>query len=100
MSNLTQLLQQQEELARQIEQARQAEKSGAIQAALEIIRANNLSAKDLGFSSKEPKTRKPVAAKYNIEGNLWAGRGRLPQFVQDAVARLGSLDAVKERYKI
>lgn len=101
MSNLHELLRQQEELARQIEQARQAEKSGAIAAALEIIRANNLTAKDLGFSGKEPKVRKAVAVQFVVDGQGWSGRGRLPKFIVEKMKTTGmTIDQIKEKYRV
>lgn len=103
MKNLDELLQQQAELNRLIEDAKKAEKGIAINQCQELIRRFGLTAKDLNFTATVGKQKRTSVPKYNINGQLWGGRGSQktwPKFVKDAVQQLGSIEAVRERFRI
>lgn len=82
MSNYSELIAKRDELNRQIEAALKAERAGAVAKAKELVAQFQLTAAELGLSSKTaaaPKTRKPVEAKYRgPKGETWTGRGRTP----------------------
>ena len=56
----------------------------------------NITAKDLGLSTKPKKVKntEPVAPKYkNKKGETWSGRGRQPQWVKDIIASGKTMDS-------
>lgn len=88
MQSYKELLQQQEELARKVEQARQRELSDAVGRIRAIVTEFNLSPSDI-FSSRElNRTSSPapakVAPKYRdpVSGKTWTGRGKPPKWIE------------------
>ena len=56
----------------------------------------NITANDLGLSTKTKKVKntEPVAPKYkNKKGETWSGRGRQPQWVKDIIDSGKSIDS-------
>jgi DNA-binding protein H-NS len=99
----TELMAQIESLQREAEKARQAEVEGVIERMKEAIKAYNLTAEDLGLSSRsEPRTssparrKRPGPPKYGDgAGNVWSGRGPRPRWLKEALkkgARLEQFD--------
>lgn len=78
------LLQQKEQLERQIEEIRQQERSKVIEQVKNLVLAHNLTEKDV-FASKPPKFGK-AKAKYRdpATGKTWTGRGRNPTWFDSA----------------
>jgi DNA-binding protein H-NS len=91
MSTLQQLLEQQANLAKQIENTRREEKSSAIAQVKELMEVNGLTVADLGLKgtrSQAGRTDKAkVAAKYRdtATGATWSGRGLKPRWLATAI---------------
>ena len=85
-------------LQEKAEKQRIAELESVINDIKSKISEYNITAKDLGFSTRikkikstEPHT--PVAPKYkNKKGDTWTGRGRQPTWIKDAIASGKSID--------
>lgn len=96
-----QLVAQREALTRQIAQAKQAERSGAIAEVKSLMAAHGLTLADLGTrSAAAPKAvgpSKKVAAKYRntATGDSWSGRGLQPNWLKRALVDGRSLDEFK-----
>lgn len=97
----SQVLKQIDQLKAEAERLRRAEVEGVIERIRDAIEAYGLTAADLGFARAKPgpkpgakKAAKrgarkvaKVAAKYRDEnGNTWAGRGKRPVWLRDALA--------------
>lgn len=87
------LLQQQEELALKVEQARRAELSVAVGKVRDIVMEYGLQPSDI-FSSRElnrtgggasTSVASKVTPKYRdpVSGKTWTGRGKPPQWIAD-----------------
>lgn len=97
MSTLSQLQQQIKEaeakvneLRLKLDEERKNEKTQAIATARALIKAHDLTAQELGFSTKSPPKhaaqddrRMTVAAKYKdpVSGKTWTGRGKTPAWL-------------------
>jgi len=94
-----QLTAQREALSRQISQAKQAERSGAITEVKSLMAAHGLTLADLGSRNlAAPKAAaKKVAAKYRntATGDSWTGRGLQPNWLKSALASGKSIDEFK-----
>lgn len=101
MSNFSELQQQineaeakVNELRKKLEEERKGERTQAITAARELIKAHGLSAAELGFSGKAPgkralgDKRTIVPPKYQdpASGKTWTGRGKSPAWLAAQVA--------------
>lgn len=88
MSELTQLLQQREQLEQKINQVRKQERAEALAQILALVQQHDLTAADVFGGSKGGRqtggSNKKVAAKYiNKEtGETWSGRGKPPRWIQ------------------
>lgn len=87
MSRLSELLQQQETLARQIAEARKEEQAGAISQVRALVEKYGLTEKDIFSGGRrsvgtragakvEPKYRDPAT------GQTWTGRGKPPKWIE------------------
>lgn len=82
------------ELRKQMDAERKSERTQAIAAARELIKAHDLSASDLGFSGKGATKRvagdkrNVVAPKYRDPdtGKTWTGRGKSPAWFSAQLA--------------
>jgi DNA-binding protein H-NS len=95
-----QLTAQRESLGKQIAQAKQAERAGAITEVKALMAAHGLTLADLGTrSAAAPKAAaaKKVAAKYRntATGDTWSGRGLQPNWLKSALASGRSIDEFK-----
>lgn len=85
MANLKDLLQQQQVLSAQIEEARKKEVADAVHRVRAMIAEYGLTEKDIfpGRSGKGRSTGK-VAPKYRdpATGNTWTGRGKPPRWIE------------------
>ena len=90
MANLEQLLKQQSELAKQIEETRASQRQSAIDQIKELMAAHQLRPEDLGGTATRKKgaTGKKVAAKYRdpSTGDSWSGRGLQPKWLKAALS--------------
>ena len=101
MSNVSALQQQLNDaevtvnnLRKQLESERKGERTQAISAVREIIKTNNLTALELGFSGKGAAKRvvsdkrNVVAPKYRdpASGKTWTGRGKSPTWLNSRLA--------------
>jgi DNA-binding protein H-NS len=104
-----QIVKQIEVLKADAEKARSKEVKGVIGRIREAITAYNLTAEDLGFSTRAKPGPKPAGAakkvarkaggkttraiKYRNEaGEGWVGRGKRPQWLRDALANGAKLE--------
>lgn len=89
MATYLELLEQQKALALQIEQARKAEVSGAVEQIRKLMNEYDLTIADITSTGKTSAAKgTKVAPKYkNSEtGETWTGRGRQPKWVEAALA--------------
>jgi DNA-binding protein H-NS len=98
MSSYQELVAQREALDRQIEAARLAEQSKAIETVKTLIKQFELTADDCGFKqAKGAKTKQAVPVKFRgPNGEGWSGRGRIPGWL----AALESQGATREQFRI
>lgn len=85
MTTYKELLQQREQLEKQISEARQRENSQAIEKVRDLVNEFGLTAEDIFAQVKKPvKTGQKVAAKYRnpSTGDTWTGRGKPPKWIQ------------------
>lgn len=96
MANISALLQQREELERQIKQLQDSSRTEAINTIKELMAQNNLTVDDLTSKPSAGKTRAggSVAPKYRdpASGKTWSGRGLKPKWVTEALESGKSLD--------
>ena len=89
--NLAELLAKKEALEEQIEAARLEETENVIAHIKELIAAYELSAADLGLKARKKAgslAGRHVAPKYQgPAGETWAGRGRKPRWLVDALKK-------------
>jgi DNA-binding protein H-NS len=95
-----QIAAQQAAIEREIIQARQAERAGAIAEVKSLMAEHGLTLADLGTrSAAAPKAvaAKKVAAKYRntATGDSWSGRGLQPNWLKRALVDGRSLDEFK-----
>ncbi len=90
MATYKELLKQQEALALQIEEARKAEISDAVQKVRELVSEYGLTADDVFSSGRRSSSGKSragskVAPKYRdpATGQTWTGRGKPPKWIAD-----------------
>lgn len=85
MDNYQELIAQKEELDKQIEAIRQADRAEAITQAKRLIAFFGLSAAELGFASaakRAKRVQKALPAKYfGPNGETWSGHGRAPKWL-------------------
>ena len=91
MSSLEQLLKQQADLARQIEETKSRERDSAIDQVRRLMNDHGLTVADIGSGKgarKKGSTGKKVAAKYRhpTTGETWSGRGLQPKWLKAALA--------------
>ncbi len=100
MSDINALIQQKQEIEAKLAEARKASRQSAIQTILGIMSDNDLSGSDLGFTAPAKAPRKPRGssgpAKYRDQesGQTWAGRGKRPTWLVQALAAGRSLESV------
>ncbi|ART61444.1 histone (plasmid) [Acidovorax carolinensis] len=85
MSEYKALLEKKRELEAQIEAARKAELSGAIEKVRAIVAEFGLSAADVFHGGRAAKVPSIVAPKYRdpATGQTWTGRGKPPKWIAD-----------------
>ena len=83
-----------EALKIQAEEARKAEKSGAVAEIRAMMAKYGVTMDDLGGKGGKTAKRGSVAAKYRdpVSGKTWTGRGRRPAWVADLEAQGKNLD--------
>ena len=91
MSSLEQLLKQQADLTKQIEETKAKERDSAIEQIRRLMTDHGLMAADIGpgkGAKKKGSTGKKVAAKYRhpTTGETWSGRGLQPKWLKAALA--------------
>ena len=99
MSSYLELIAQREELDRQIDTARQAEQSKAIETVKALVKQFQLTADDCGFKPQKgaAKAKQVVPVKFRgPNGEAWSGRGRIPGWL----AALESQGAKREQFRI
>lgn len=77
------LLQQKEQLERQIEEIRQQERSKVIEQVKNLVLAHNLTEKDV-FASKSKFGKAKAKYRDPATGKTWTGRGRNPTWFDSA----------------
>ncbi|WP_028998792.1 H-NS histone family protein [Azohydromonas australica] len=95
MADIQQLLQQREELERQIKQMQNSARSDVLTQIRELMSQHNLTAADLTVADKKgAKKGGKVAPKYRDPdtGSTWSGRGLKPKWVTSALDSGKSLD--------
>lgn len=84
MPTYEELIAQRNELDRQINAARQAEQSKAIETVRSLIKQFQLSAEECGFKPQKGGAKAKNAAPVKFrgpKGETWAGRGRTPAWL-------------------
>lgn len=86
MATYKELLQQQQALAVQVEEARKREIADAVTQARNLVAEYGLTEKDVfpsGRKSSAPRTSGKVAPKYRdpATGQTWTGRGKAPKWI-------------------
>lgn len=89
MASYKELKAKADDLMRQAEAARKAETAAVIAEIKKKMTDYGISVADLGGRAKAAKSRQAVAAKYRdpATGATWSGRGRLPHWLTDEVAK-------------
>jgi DNA-binding protein H-NS len=90
MPTLSELLAQQAELSKQIEEIRQVERKDAITQILKLISDYNLTQEDLFNSNKAKKitTKSPAMYRDPVSNKEWTGKGQAPSWMpKDAEGR-------------
>ncbi len=86
MANLKDLLQQQQALAAQIEEARKKEIADAVHRVRTLIAEHGLTEKDVfpGRGAGKGRSTGKVAPKYRdpATGSTWTGRGKPPRWIE------------------
>lgn len=104
MTTLKELLAQQTELAKKIEEVRKVEVAGAIEQVKAIIEEYELTVDDIFPQRQSQSTKKDAApkikgvAKYrsSIDPNkTWSGRGRKPEWVLTFLGNGGTLEELE-----
>jgi DNA-binding protein H-NS len=104
MASIQELLQQREELERQIRQAQESSRAEAIATIKQLMAENGLTVQDLaatpGRGAKSAGRTGTVAPKYRdpASGKTWTGRGLKPKWVTEALESGKTLDdlAIRE----
>lgn len=85
MDNYQELIAQKEELDKQIEAVRKADRAEALAQAKRMVVFFGLSAAELGFASavkRAKRVQKAIPAKYfGPNGATWSGHGRAPKWL-------------------
>ena len=95
MTTYSEIQKQISTLQEKAEKIRLAELESVINDIKSKIAEYNITAKDLGLSTKPKKIKntEPVAPKYkNKKGETWSGRGRQPQWIKDVIDSGKSID--------
>lgn len=98
MSTYEELIAQRDELDRQINAARHAAQSEAIETVKSLVKQFQLSAEDCGFKQQKgaAKAKQAAAVKFRgPNGETWAGRGRTPAWL----SALESEGSLRENFK-
>ena len=104
MTTLKELLAQQAQLAKQIEEVRKAEVAGAIKQVKAIVEEYELTADDIfpqrrapsASTSGTPKVKGVAKYQSRIDPNLtWTGRGRKPEWILTFLANGGTLEEME-----
>jgi DNA-binding protein H-NS len=85
MTTYKELLQQREQLEKQITEARQRENQAAIEKVRSLVAEFGLTSDDIFVSAKkQSRAGQKVAAKYRnpATGDTWTGRGKPPRWIQ------------------
>jgi len=99
MTTYSELQKQISALQEKAEKLRIAELESVINDIKSKISEYNITAKDLGFSTRSKKVKStephtPVPPKYkNKKGDTWTGRGRQPIWIKDAIASGKSIES-------
>ena len=95
MPTYEELIAQRNELDRQIDAARQAEQSRAIETVRNLVKQFQLSADECGFKPQKgvAKAKQVVPVKFRgPNGEAWSGRGRVPGWLAALESQGGSRD--------
>jgi DNA-binding protein H-NS len=85
MTSYADLKQQADELLRQAEELRAAERNDVLASVRATINEWGFTASDIGFKPAKKEKRK-MAPKYrNAAGQEWCGRGAMPKWMRDEV---------------
>jgi DNA-binding protein H-NS len=98
MSTYEELVAQRDELDRQINAARQAEQSKAIETVKTLVKQFQLNAEDCGFKPQKTgaKAKQAAPVKYRgPNGETWAGRGRTPGWLSALESNGSSRESFK-----
>lgn len=99
LSRRTELMQQVEEIDRQLEALKEAEKADAVRQVKALMMEHGLSMSDLGSQKagkgKSANAGRKVAPKYRNPqtGETWTGRGHKPTWLAQALEAGASLDS-------
>lgn len=98
MATLKELISQRDALERQIEQARESERSSAVEKVRALMGEYGLTVADLaprGAKKASAPGRSKVAAKYRnpATGDTWSGRGLKPKWLTAAIAGGAALES-------
>jgi DNA-binding protein H-NS len=104
MESLKELLARKLELDRQINEARNAEKSAAILVVQKLMTEHKITFEDIRGEVKVPKPKRIIPVKYREPGtqNTWTGRGMTPRWLKAAIAggkKLEEFEIVEETEK-
>lgn len=100
MSSYIELQKQLKELEELVEQARIAERQGALDKIKAIMAESGLTVEDLGFIKSKKGSGaagSKVAPKYRKSetGETWTGRGKRPKWVNEFLAEGGDLESLR-----
>ena len=99
MSDIKALQAEKEAIEAKLAEARKASRQSAIQTILGIMSDNDLSGSDLGFTAPAKAPRKPRGSSGPVKfrdpesGQTWAGRGKRPTWLVNALAGGRSLES-------
>lgn len=100
MPTYEELIAQRQELDRQIEAARRAEKAAAIETARKLVEQFQLTAEECGFATQKnarTKQKRGVPVKFRgPNGEAWSGRGRAPAWL----AALEGQGVSREKFRV
>jgi DNA-binding protein H-NS len=104
MESLKELLARTLELDRQINEARNAEKSAAILVVQKLMTEHKITFEDIRGEVKVPKPKRIIPVKYREPGtqNTWTGRGMTPRWLKAAITggkKLEEFEIVEETEK-
>lgn len=98
MNELEQIQHQIITLQKKAEEIAKRNKTNIIEEVKAKIKAYSLTAKDLGLVNKDSSFKvSSVAVKYKQGEDTWTGRGRRPKWIEDYIAKGGTLDVLLVR---